>query len=199
MKAVTKAEKRRRKKASNGGRPRKPGEREPNGQPSRKAKAQEVKSVVVDRRIRLAASKGRTISAKTADNPLLGYVAGRKYLNGDFGKIGSPEAAKRLQTGNDVAATWDKCRRIVGYPPISPQAANWGKVRGLAIEPLDAQARGRIASNTMMRFELALGQAGQGCKSAFLQVFMADEPAAEDWPPHMNALLKKALDALAGD
>lgn len=199
---MAKAGNKKKKRLSRGGRPMDAGcKRTPSGQKSRAKEAQDqntkqIKETVVQQRIRLAAVDGVVLSEQEAESPHWGYAAGRKYFAGDLGKVGSQEALTRLQTGNDVACTWMRCRALMGYPPLTSQAANMGRVRGLAVEGMNAQWAGREAANTVMRFEGILGSAGQGCRTAFKEVFLSEEPATEAWPDHMNHLLCKALDAL---
>ena len=168
------------------------------GQKSRSASSiqeteREARQTVVEARMRQAKlNTGELLTEDQAKSELQGYAAGRRYLAGGFGK--GETAKRRLSTGNDIAAEWHTCRSILGYPPLTPQAANVLKIRGKTIENLDVGGRARLASNTIMRFEAALGQAGNGCKSAYVELFMRDEEGHQT--EHMDSILQKALDAL---
>ena len=210
MKAANR-KKRRAFKFSNGGRPRKGGMiRTDNGRISRSEEqeamnAQEAKEVVILARIRQAAIHGEVIEREEAESPLYGYCAGRKAIAGDFGKVKkvngkvklSELAASRLQTGNDVAANWNACHINCGYPPMNSQAMNFGKAKGIAIEGINAQERGRKAEAMIMRYIGILGTIHPGAHGIFRRVFLADDETAEYFTPHMNDLLVKSLDALA--
>lgn len=171
--------------------------RTPSGQKSRsnsvkRESEQEIMSTAIQSRIRLAAVDGEVIDEKEALSPYRGSVAGRRYLSGALGK--GDVAKQRLQAGLDAAATWARCRAILGYPPLTAQAMNMGKVKGLSVEGMDLRERNQIASNTMMGFEARLGSAGNGCKTVYKEIFLNDEEGHD--APHMNAILCKALDAL---
>lgn len=153
----------------------------------------QVMSTVVEARMRQALlNDGEVISEKEATNPYRGSAAGRRYLSGGFGK--GEKAKARVDFGFDVAATWRKCMAINGYPAPTTKAMDMGRVRGLPIEDLNAQARSRLAANTMMSFEAKLGQAGNGCRTAFYDLFILDQGSHQT--KHMDKLLQKACDAL---
>lgn len=179
--------------------------RTPSGQKSRSKAAlaamqreseAEIKSTVIEARQRHALQSGEVLDDKEAADPHHGYPAGRLFLAGRLGKLGKEETKLLLQTGNDVAATWRQCRMVCGHPPMTPQAADMGRVRGLAIEGANAQERARRASNQIMTFERILGMAGNGCRSAFYTAFLLEDRSCESWPPHMYSILRKALQAL---
>lgn len=196
---MTKAANRKKKRlarASNGGRPRQEGARTPSGQLSRAgdANAKAIRETAVQARIRLAASEGELIDEKEALDPRRGYPAGRKCLSGHFGK--GENANKRLQAGIDTAATIRRCMGILGYPPPTSQAMDMGRVRGLPIEGLNHSQQTRIAKDVLMKIEGILGSAGNGCRSAFRQLFIQEEECCEWWTDDQNAIVVKALDAL---
>lgn len=193
---MAKAINRKKRLKSRAGRPCKEGKREPNGRISRSGaeNAAQIRETAVQARIRLAASEGELIDEKQALDPRRGYPAGRKCLAGHFG--GGQKANERLQIGIDTAATIRRCTGILGYPPPTSQAMQMGRVRGIALEGLNHSEQTRIAKNALQKIEGILGSAGNGCRSAYRQLFIQEEESCEWWPDHQNAIVVRALDAL---
>jgi len=135
-------------------------------------------------------------NADEAKNPMMGHVFGRKATAGDFGDVDSIKTKLRYEAGANYALEMHYCRLLMGYPPLTAQAMDFGKVRGIAIEGLDAQAKHTAASNRKMHLEGVLLRVSPQAKRVAVQCLLEDEESAEWWPDHMNAFLIQALDAL---
>lgn len=188
MTSVAEKRRRRKERLSNGGRPRDDAKRTPGGQKSRAQEQteREAMSTVIQTRMRR-----HDCTETEARSHYWGFPAGIKYMNGHFGK----NAQNLIDAGITGTLEIDRCRRIIGYPPLTARAVDLNKVIG---RPLDRFVDdSRVASNHLMKLEGVLLQSGHGVKQAFHNCFLIEMEEAIHWPKHMNKILINGMVGLS--
>jgi len=165
------------------------------GRLSRSGEAIEVNEQEAMKTALEARQRRHGLTEKEAKDPMFGFVFGRKYRAGHLGD-GAALANQRFNAGSSYAAELVQCREILHYPPISAQAMDFGRVRGIPAESMDQAAQERIAKLWMKGFDSALFKIGIKPNMALRQCVLEDQAATEFWPQTKNDLLCKALDAI---
>lgn len=194
------------KRRSKGGRPRKEGPRQPNGQPSRAGHREAAKRVNIIARCKLLGWLPRTDEdgretmmptaemAKRASAPHMGFSAGRAT-------DGEPDGPKLWEAARRIYAVYHRYWQSIGAPSPYAKAAKvelmpepFGS-EGVEVVPYDdrtEEEKCKAAANAMMRVETVLGMAGEGVAREVKSVVLGDEAVRD------KARLLSGLRALDG-
>tara|TARA_R110000751_G_scaffold307812_1_gene431850 strand:- start:33040 stop:33624 length:585 start_codon:yes stop_codon:yes gene_type:complete len=160
-------------------------DKEPNG---RRTRSEPPNSVVAEARCRQRRLEPTPANRKAVLDENEGFLLGRFYLRGMFGRPETDAAKAMLAAGKRYAAVDQAYRLAKGLPPRTAQGASYGAVRGGA-ENWDPDSREAAIA--------AHGAAQAVLRSCALNVLPSVEDACvEDRMPYSGAGLIAGLEAL---
>lgn len=187
-KAVSKAERLRRKRAIQGaGRPKKEGvERYPSGKIKPFETEKETKSVAIEARKRIHGAN------MNVESEFAGYTLGRIFLDGKI-------TEEQRKAGDEYAETMARYHRLVGIPFPSARAQSLFSIKGHDGEVTESMAdRARRATNKMMELQgvLLKCQDGPQVRATIQNVAVMDLDHLRMMPDQQMLWLKRGLNAL---
>ncbi|SFI84006.1 hypothetical protein [Albimonas pacifica] len=163
-------------------------DREPNGRATRK-EADAAVSVVAERRCRERGIAPTAANRRAVLDPNEGFMLGRLYIRGMFGKPDEDKAKAFLGAGKRYAAVEQAYRLAKGLPPRSAQSASYGAVRG-GSENWDPDSR-KAAMAAHASAQAVLRECGPHVLPS------VEDVCCDDRLPHSGAGLLAGLEALA--